>query len=220
MGTVRQRVAASSRRSVIECMARKILKAGQYDRRAFRPLYSQCQCQTNQLPAFRFPLSAFLPHAQSPQLPLPPNVPANALHPATIIAFTEGPAVAADGTLYFADIINNRILKLAPDGTRSVFREPSHRTNGQTFDREGRLWHCEGSEFGPGGGRRVTRTDLRTGEYTVITDRYGRRALQLAQRYLLRPPGPDVFHRSLLWRSLNHGDRRSKGCTASIPTAR
>jgi gluconolactonase len=53
-----------------------------------------------------------------------------------------------------------------------VFREPSGRTNGQTFDREGRLLHCEGSEFGPGGGRRITRTDLSTGEYTVLTDRY------------------------------------------------
>jgi gluconolactonase len=94
------------------------------------------------------------------------------VRPATCIAFTEGPAVDADGTLYFSDIVGNRILKLAPDGTCSVFREPSHRTNGQTFDREGRLWHCEGSEFGPGGGRRVSRTDLRTGEYKVVTDRF------------------------------------------------
>lgn len=88
------------------------------------------------------------------------------------VAFTEGPAVDAAGNVYFSDIENNRILKLAADGTRSVFREPSHRTNGQTFDREGRLLHCEGAEFGPGGGRRVTRTDLATGEYDVLTDRY------------------------------------------------
>ncbi|HUY88630.1 MAG TPA: SMP-30/gluconolactonase/LRE family protein [Pirellulales bacterium] len=92
--------------------------------------------------------------------------------PATQLAFTEGPAVDAAGNVYFSDIENNRILKLAPDGTRSVFREPSRRTNGQTFDREGRLLHCEGAEFGPGGGRRVTRTDLAAGEYAVLTDRY------------------------------------------------
>ncbi|HVX13973.1 MAG TPA: SMP-30/gluconolactonase/LRE family protein [Pirellulales bacterium] len=96
--------------------------------------------------------------------------------PATVVTFTEGPAVAADGTVYFSDIEGNRILKLSPDGQRSVFREPSHRTNGQTFDREGRLLHCEGAEFGPGGGRRVTRTDLASGDYVVLTDRYeGRR---------------------------------------------
>lgn len=92
--------------------------------------------------------------------------------PATSIAFTEGPAVDEHGNVYFSDIENNRILKLAPDGTRSVFREPSGRTNGQTFDQQGRLYHCEGAEFGPGGGRRVTRTNLKTGQYEVLTERY------------------------------------------------
>ena len=76
----------------------------------------------------------------------------------TTLVFTEGPAVDADGNVYFSDILGNRILKLTdPEGSTaawSVFRQPSHRTNGQTFDREGRLYHCEGSEFGPGGGRR------------------------------------------------------------------
>jgi gluconolactonase len=91
---------------------------------------------------------------------------------ATTLAFTEGPAVDAAGNIYFSDILNNRIWKLAPDGTRTVFREPSHRTNGQTFDPQGRLYHCEGAEFGPGGGRRITRTDLATGAYEVLTDRY------------------------------------------------
>ena len=53
-----------------------------------------------------------------------------------------------------------------------MFREPSHRTNGQTFDQQGRLYHCEGSEFGPHGGRRVTRTNLQTGQYEILTERY------------------------------------------------
>lgn len=98
------------------------------------------------------------------------------LRAATSLAFTEGPAVDADGSVYFSDIENNRILRLAPDGRRSVFREPSHRTNGQTFDPQGRLYHCEGAEFGPDGGRRVTRTNLKTGAYEVLAERYeGRR---------------------------------------------
>ncbi len=91
---------------------------------------------------------------------------------ATSLAFTEGPAVHADGTVFFSDIENNRIMRLAPDGTRSVFREPSGRTNGNTFDQQGRLLHCEGAEFGAGGGRRVTRTNLETGDYEVLTDRF------------------------------------------------
>jgi gluconolactonase len=91
---------------------------------------------------------------------------------AASLAFTEGPAVDAEGNVFFSDILNNRIMKYGADGRLSVFREPSHRTNGQTFDAGGRLLHCEGAEFGPGGGRRVTRTDMKTGKYEVLTDRY------------------------------------------------
>ena len=105
-------------------------------------------------------------------LPLPARVDSAGVTAATSLVFTEGPAVDAAGNVYFSDIEGNRILKLAPDGTRSVFREPSHRTNGQTFDKQGRLYHCEGSEFGPGGGRRISRTDLATGACEVITERY------------------------------------------------
>ena len=94
------------------------------------------------------------------------------LDAATCLAFTEGPAVGADGTLYFSDIENNRIMQLNAKGERSVFREPSHRTNGQTFDQQGRLYHCEGAEFGPGGGRRVSRTDLQLGTNEILTERY------------------------------------------------
>ncbi|MEX2118919.1 MAG: SMP-30/gluconolactonase/LRE family protein [Pirellulales bacterium] len=87
-------------------------------------------------------------------------------------AFTEGPAADAAGNVYFTDIHNNRILKWSRGGRCSTFREPSGRTNGQTFDHQGRLLHCEGAEFGPGGARRITRTDLASGEYLVLTDRY------------------------------------------------
>ncbi|MFO0946878.1 MAG: hypothetical protein U1D30_13190 [Planctomycetota bacterium] len=69
--------------------------------------------------------------------------------PAPRRLLTEGPAVDAAGNVFFSDILNNRILMLAAEGTLVVFREPSHRTNGQTFDREGRLLHCEGNESWP-----------------------------------------------------------------------
>ncbi len=91
---------------------------------------------------------------------------------ATFIAFTEGPAADADGNVYFSDIINNRIMKLSMDGKLSVFRADSGRTNGNMFDREGRLVSCEGSEMGPGGRRRIVRTDMKTGQLTVLTERY------------------------------------------------
>lgn len=91
---------------------------------------------------------------------------------AAVVAFTEGPAYHADGSVYFSDIINNRIMKLSADGELSVFRENSGRANGNMFDQQGRLVTCEGAEMGPSGGRRISRTDLETGEVTVLTDRF------------------------------------------------
>lgn len=88
------------------------------------------------------------------------------------VCFLEGPAWHASGDLYFSDIAGNRILKLAPDGHVSVFRADSGRTNGNTFDAQGRLISCEGAEFGPGGRRRVVRTDVATGRMEVLTERF------------------------------------------------
>lgn len=112
--------------------------------------------------------------SSSPLLALPAQLLAegSSLATATVIAFTEGPAVDADGSVYFSDIWNNRIMRLASDGSQSVFRADSGRTNGNTFDQSGRLLSCEGAEMGPGGRRRVVRTDLKTGEVTVLTERY------------------------------------------------
>jgi len=95
---------------------------------------------------------------------------------AAFVAFTEGPAVDAEGNVFFSDIVNNRIMKRAADGALSVWRADSGRANGNMFDAQGRLVTCEGAEFGDGGRRRITRTDMRTGAVEVLTDRYeGRR---------------------------------------------
>lgn len=91
---------------------------------------------------------------------------------AASICFLEGPAWHASGDLYFSDISGNRILKMTPDGNVSVFRADSGRTNGNTFDAEGRLISCEGAEFGSGGRRRVVRSDVATGKVEVLTERY------------------------------------------------
>jgi gluconolactonase len=88
------------------------------------------------------------------------------------VAFTEGPAVDADGSVFFSDIVNNRIMKRTPDGALSVWRADSGRANGNMFDAEGRLVTCEGAEFGDGGRRRLVQTDMRTGVVEVLTDRY------------------------------------------------
>ena len=68
---------------------------------------------------------------------------------AACIAFTEGPAAAVDGTVYFSDIANNRIMRFDPENkTTTVFRQPSGRSNGLLFDLQGRMLACEGNEWG------------------------------------------------------------------------
>lgn len=80
--------------------------------------------------------------------------------------FTEGPAVAPDGRIYFNDIPNERTHVYDPEtGETSVFREPSGRANGLFFTPAGALIACEG------GARRVTRTD-HAGKVTVIAEEF------------------------------------------------
>lgn len=114
-------------------------------------------------------------HAMKPKdAPLPAGlVVAEApVRPAASIAFTEGPAVDPEGNVFFSDIQNSRIFRLSTSGELTVFREDSGRANGNIFDARGRLVTCEGAESGPGGRRRITRTDLGTGAVEVLTERF------------------------------------------------
>lgn len=94
-----------------------------------------------------------------------------ALAPAAVVCFLEGPAADAAGNLFFSDIAGNRILKMDLKGKVHVFRVDSGRTNGNTFDQEGRLLSCEGNEQGVGR-RRIVRTDLKTNKIEVLTEQY------------------------------------------------
>jgi len=90
---------------------------------------------------------------------------------AATVCFLEGPAVDADGNVFFSDIAGNRIMKMDSKGALSVWRADSGRTNGNCFDGKGRLISCEGGEQGVGR-RRIVRTDMKTGKITVLTDKY------------------------------------------------
>src|SRR5262245_25001405 len=105
--------------------------------------------------------------------PLPEGLVAKetAAAPAAVVCFLEGPAVDAAGNVFFSDIAGNRILKMDAKGVVTTFRADSGRTNGNCFDAEGRLISCEGGDQGPGR-RRIVRTDMKSGEITVLTDKY------------------------------------------------
>ena len=62
--------------------------------------------------------------------------------------FTEGPAVAKNGDVFFTDQPNDRILKWsAKTNTVSVYMQPSGRANGLYFDHDGNLLACADEKF-------------------------------------------------------------------------
>jgi gluconolactonase len=113
------------------------------------------------------------PPVLAPQVETAPETVAAAreVQVATTVAFTEGPTVAEDGTVYFTDLGNNRIMRLSTDGQLTTFRQPSHRANGLIFDNQWRLLACESGD-GDTVLPRVTRTTIETGEIEVIADAF------------------------------------------------
>ena len=57
--------------------------------------------------------------------------------------FTEGPAVDAQGNVFFTDIPNSRIHKIGLDGKVTVFKEDTGKANGLMFGPDGRLYACQ-----------------------------------------------------------------------------
>lgn len=56
--------------------------------------------------------------------------------------FTEGPAVNADGEVFFSDIPAGKIHRISADGSVSVFAENTGRVNGLMFGPDGNLFGC------------------------------------------------------------------------------
>ena len=92
---------------------------------------------------------------------------------------TEGVTVAPDGMVYFSEITFSSktrddkgvieagfIWKFDPaTGKTAIFRSPSGMSNGIKFDASGNMIVAEGADYG---GRRVTRTDMKTGKSYII----------------------------------------------------
>jgi gluconolactonase len=80
--------------------------------------------------------------------------------------FTEGPAVDAQGNVYFTDVRSNRIHKVDTDGKLSTFLENSQGCNGLMFDARGRLVACQGMA------NRIIAIDVQTKQIDVLADKY------------------------------------------------
>ena len=56
--------------------------------------------------------------------------------------FTEGPAVDAEGNVFFSDPKNHRIYRAGLDGKVTLFAENTEKTSGLMFGLDGRLYGC------------------------------------------------------------------------------
>lgn len=81
--------------------------------------------------------------------------------------FTEGPAVAPDGRVFFTNGSTAKILVWNPAQKQlTTFRENSNEANGLWFDPQGRLLACEAKTG------RVTRTDMKSGAIEVLAETF------------------------------------------------
>lgn len=103
-------------------------------------------------------------------------------------AFTEGPLWhSAERMLLFSDIPSNRIYVWREGEAVRPFRDPSHFSNGLTFDRDGRLIACEHQS------RAITSQNLESGEVTTLADDYQGRRLNSPNDVICASDGSIIF---------------------------
>src|SRR5690242_4532188 len=110
----------------------------------------------------------------------------------------EGPVWSRQGFLIFSDYSRDRLYKYVPGKAPEVYREDSHGANGNTMDRQGRLYTCEYKS------RRVTRTD-RKGKIEVLFDKFEGKPFNAPNDIVVRRDGHFYFT-DPLFTPLDHRD--------------
>ena len=101
-------------------------------------------------------------------------------------AFVEGPVWDRRGYLFFSDIYNSRIMKIATPNRPVVYREFTHAANGNSMDMQGRLYSCERD------GHRVVRQE-KDGKITVIASEFEGKRLNSPNDVVVRRDGQVYF---------------------------
>ncbi len=111
--------------------------------------------------------------------------------------FTEGPACDGNGNVFFTDQPVDKIYEWSVDGKLSVFMQPSGRSNGLCFDRDGNLWACadETNQLWLITPQRKT---------SVMIEKYGGKFLNGPNDVWVRPDGgvyvTDPFYKRDYWK--------------------
>lgn len=110
--------------------------------------------------------------------------------------FTEGPSCDKEGSVFFTDQPNDRIMKWSLDGKLSTFLQPAGRANGMYFDHNGNLLACADE-----------RTELWSitpdGHHTVLAKEFDGKRLNGPNDVWERPDGglylTDPFYKRPWW---------------------
>lgn len=124
---------------------------------------------------------------------------------ATGYQFVEGPAWhPGEGHLTFSDIAGDTMYRWSPgDAAPAVFRRPSQKANGNTYDREGRLLTCEHATS------RVVRLEL-DGSLSVLASHHGARELNAPNDIIVTSDGTIWFTDPLAGRKPFFGVEREQ----------
>jgi gluconolactonase len=98
----------------------------------------------------------------------------------------EGPVWSRDGYLLFSDFSTSLLHRYDPGKPVTVFRKDTNGGNGNTFDRQGRLYTCEYQS------RRVVRIS-KDGKIEVIADRWNGKRLNAPNDIVVRRDGHIYF---------------------------
>ena len=105
--------------------------------------------------------------------------------------FTEGPAVDAQGQVYFTDIPESKIFKIDLDNKVTLFAENTQKTNGLMFGPDGKLYGCQS------GSRKIVAYDVSTGQAETITEDIDSNDLVVTRDgalFVTDPPGGRVWY--------------------------
>jgi gluconolactonase len=109
--------------------------------------------------------------------------------------WSEGMAVAADGTFFFTDVPGNELFRITPDGTQTRISDATGNANGIALGPDGKTLYTASS-----GAKQIRAYDTSTGEFKIITEGTTSNDIIVSHSghlYYTDPPAEKVWHVNL-----------------------